>query len=310
MAAMDVLTNIRYWILAAVVVGLLVGPIPHASEVITIALMIMMSFSLDGIEFKKGDFKNNGKSMVLMLLCCYVVSTGVTLLLGLPFYFSNKELWIGWVLFAIIPCAVSVVTTTFLVRGNVKLSVLGLSAVYFVALALTPLLSALMLGDSMSPLEILRYTVLFIVIPLMLTLPIRKLKIGRTPKSIIINISFFLLIFTAFGSNRGYLFSDPLLVAILAVMIALRLAVIMFPMDALLKHRGVPRDDRVVYVLMSFWKNTGMGAAMALVLFDGMPEAALPCALAVVVDMIWLIFVLWFYNPSRSADGNEPGLGV
>ncbi|MDY0293890.1 MAG: hypothetical protein RBQ77_04925 [Candidatus Methanomethylophilaceae archaeon] len=295
-AAIGVLTNVRYWILAALAAGLLVGPLGDASSaLLTVSLIVMMSFSLDGLEFRREDLGSNGRGMVLSILGCFGVSLLMTLAVGFPFAASHPEIWKGWILLACMPAAVSVVTATLILGGNTKLSVLGLTSVYLVSLVATPLLTYLLLGSAADPMQILRYVLLFIALPFLLSFPVKRLRVPRVPRSIVINAAFFVLIFTAFGSNRDFFFSEPALMAALAGATLLRLALITFPTDRILRRRGTGKDSRMVYVFMAFWKNSGMAAAMSFLLFEN-AQTALPSVMAVVVDMIWFIFILWYYG--------------
>ena len=57
MNAMPILLNVRYWILAAIVIGFIVGDIGGDNDAILLIvfLMIMMCFSLTKLRFVKED---------------------------------------------------------------------------------------------------------------------------------------------------------------------------------------------------------------------------------------------------------------
>ncbi len=294
---MSVLSNVRVWILAAIICGFALGPLGEwSSYALIVALIVMMTLSLDGLEFHAKDFRENKKGIALGVLFCFGVAVVITMLLGLPFYNSYHEVWLGWVLLASIPCAVSVVTSTFLLKGNTKLSVLTLTVIYLASLVITPVLAMIFFDGLLSPLMILKYVLLFVALPIILSIPVKKLNLPKIARTMLINISFFVLVGIAFASNRNFFFTEPWLVLSIIILILIRLIILTFIPDFIMKKKDIPRENRMVYVFMSFWKNTGMGTAMAGILFVDSPLVALPCAIAVVIDMIWFIFILSYYE--------------
>ena len=300
MALIDQLTNIRYWVLAGLLFGLAVGDIGGLGPaVIILALIIMMTISLSGLELKAKDVSGNKKNIVLALICCYIISTGALLISGRFF----EGLWYGWVMIAAVPCAVSVVSSTLLMKGDVKLALVAVTVIYLAALLLTPMFTNIFIGSAVGPLEILKYVALFILIPILLSFPMKKVNIPVRFRNVVINVCFFVLIFIGFGSNREFIFDEPGTTMWIAVVCMARLILIFFAIEFILRRFGVPKEIRIVMNLICVWKNTSLGMALTMLLID-QPEASLPAAILLPLEMIWLIVMIWYYQrvPPSSAD--------
>lgn len=291
MAVPGPLLNVRYWIVIGIVLGFAVGPMEgvNFSLLMIVVLMIQMSVSMDGLEFSRKDFSENKKDVFIAFLCCFVLNTGVTILVGLPFINSHPEVWYGWALFASIPCAIAVVVCAIYMKGDVKLALLSVTAIYMISLALTPILSFVLIGNAVSPLEILKYIVLFIAVPFGLSFLIKKLHLKSEPKTVSINAMMMLLVFLAIAANRDVFFNDPWLVLAVLGLATLRLvATTVIPWEWS-KRAGSGRGRSVVYVSASAWKNTGLCITMAMVLLPGMQEAVLPSVISLLAENVWFM---------------------
>ncbi|MBR4216727.1 MAG: hypothetical protein IKR87_03235, partial [Candidatus Methanomethylophilaceae archaeon] len=165
MDAYDVISDLRVWIVCALILSLALEPVDiPSSELIVVALMIQMTLSMDGLRLAKEDVLEHRNGMILSMLLCYVVNALVTLGIGALFIPEFSSMWGGWVLLASMPCAISVVTAAVLMKGNLNIAVVAVASTYVGGIALAPLISYTLLGDAVNPLEILKYIVLFIVV--------------------------------------------------------------------------------------------------------------------------------------------------
>lgn len=290
MRAMDAVMDLRIWVVGAIVISLLIDPLGiDSSTLIIIALMIQMTLSLDGLTISKSDFTEHGGGLIMSVLLCYVVNTLVTLLFGLIYIQSNPEIWHGWVMLASMPCAISVVTAAILVRGNVGAAVMGVTATYLAGVILTPLISLMLLGDAVDPLEILRYIVLFIVIPVILSRPLKYLHLTRNMKVPVINFMMALMVFLSVNANHGYIMDNVSFVLTVAVVVIARIAVLHLVTRFIVKRIGFGRDTTTVYLVIGVWKNTGLSVSMAMILLA--PEAVIPCFLSMIFESLWFSMV-------------------
>ena len=299
MALMNVLTNIRYWVAAALALGLLVGEIDHnvGQFVIMFSLIAMMSLSLTGLRFTKEDVTEKKKDIVLAVCCCYILSFATILLLGLPF---GSDMWQGWVIMASVPCAISVIPSTLIMKGDTKLSVVSVAVMYILAIALTPLMTQVLIGDAVDPIEILKYVMLFVLLPFIISVPLKKVPLSPNSKGISLNVLYFMLIFVAFGNNRDFMFNEPILVLEVVFAVMARLIIVWAAVEFILLRLGMNKERRVVMTLSSIWKNSALAMTLAMILFSGQPHAALPGAVAVPLEMIWFMFLMWYYDKKCS----------
>ena len=217
MALLNVLEDIKIWIAAAIVLALIFGfGSPDASTIMMLALIAQMAVALDGIRFSRSDFGTYRTPILLNLVCCFGICTGFTLLTGL-FFIDNQALWTGWVMLSAVPCAISVVPSALFLRADPKLSVLSLIVIYVVAIGLTPFITHTLIGNSVNPLEVLRYILMFILIPFVLTIPIKRLHLKQAPKTLFINLMMFVLVFVGLGSRQEFVFSEPMVIIGLVV---------------------------------------------------------------------------------------------
>ncbi len=300
MPLINVLSDVKPWVGLGIILALLIGfDHPDAASILMVVLIAQMTVSLDGIKFARDDFKTYSKSILGCVVCCFLINTAVTLLTGLLFI-DNTQLWYGWVMLASMPCAVSVVVASLVMKGDAKLSVLGLTVIYLVAIALTPILTHTILGSAVNPLEVLKYILMFIAIPFILSVPIKKLHLRRIPKTLFINLMLMLMVFIGLGSRREYLFGEPDVVLTLIVANLGRIFLLGFILVYAMKAAKMNRERSIVYLVTSIWRNSGMSISMGMALFGAtMPDVVLPCVLSLVMEAAWfaimdkLIDIIW-----------------
>lgn len=292
MTLLNVLTDVKVWVLAGIVLGLTFGfDHPDAATILMIVLIAQMTLSLDGLVFRRSDLRDDSRQIAIGVISCFIVNTGLTLITGL-FFIDDTALWYGWIMLSSVPCAVSVVSASLFMKGDTKLAVLSLTVIYIVALGMTPLITHLLIGDAVSPLEILRYILMFIMIPFLLTVPLRRLHLPRMPKVVGINIMMLLMIFIGLGSRRDYILSEPDVVLWIVIACTMRIFVFSFILVYLLRRMNVPRENGIVYLVIAIWKNSGMSVSMTMALIAPVyPEAVLPCVVSLVMEAGWFALI-------------------
>ena len=149
-----------------------------------------------------------------------------------------------------------------------------------------------LIGNSVNPLEVLRYILMFILIPFVLTIPIKRLHLKQAPKTLFINVMMFVLVFVGLGSRQEFVFSEPMVVLSLVIACIIRIFVVSTALLYTLKKIGVDRTDSLNAITFSYWKNSGMSASLTMGLFAAtMPEAVLPCVVSLIVEAVWFAFL-------------------
>ena len=222
MTLLNIVTDVKFWVLIGLILGLTVGfDHPDAGTILMIVLIIQMTLSLDGLAFRKEDFKDDAKGIL-------------------------------------------------------------------VALGLTPMITHLLIGSAVSPLEVLRYILMFILIPFILTIPLKRLHLPRIPKVIGINLMMMFMIFIGLGSRREYIFDEPQVVMWIIVGCLLRIFAFSIVFTLLLKRMNVERGAAITYISMGFWKNSGMATSMCMALLVAVyPSSVLPCIISLVTEAAW-----------------------
>ena len=288
MAAVNILSNIRFWIILGVACALIIGPVGDlSSTLLIIVLIVQMTLSMDGLAFNADSFKKNRNQILYAIAACFVLSAGTTLLIGSFFIADHPDIWNGWVILAAVPCAVSCVMMSFVLRGNMVMCVLSLTAIYLIALVVTPFMTKAIIGESVSALSIFSYVILFVAVPMAASVPMKKVKMSRTVRVIAINVMIFMLVFLSLGQNRASMFSEPGVVILVAVACVIRIFGVSLVLLYLMKKRNVDRDNGIVYLSMAVWKNSGLAATLCFVLFGSVAEAAIPCAISLLIEVLW-----------------------
>ncbi len=288
MKLIDVLMDLRVWVISAIIISLLFDTIDiPSSTLIIVVLMIQMTLSMDGLKLSLDGIRENRKDVIISVLMTYVLNTLVTLAIGAVFIPMNESIWYGWVILASMPCAIAVVTAAVLTRENIEVSFVGVSATYIIGIIVTPLLSFALIGDAVNPLEILKYLLLFIIIPLILSRPIGKLNLPRTVKVPVINMMMFIMIFLSVNSNRGFLIDDVTFAGIILMIAILRVVILTVLSRLIIRVAKVPNDRRTILTVMGVWKNTGLSVSMSMLLLVSTPESVIPCFMSMMVECIW-----------------------
>ena len=293
MSPMDVLTGMKYWFIAGIIISIILGDIGEIAPYIAITALIgMTTIALLGVNVKKRDVTKRKKDILIVIACSCFISTASILIMGL---FFAENVWPGWVLLAASPCAVSTISCTAAAGSDVKLSFIGVIFVYLIALFFMPSLTQTMIGNAVDPKEILKYIILFVVIPLAITIPFRKMVVPPKARNIGINFCFFIMLVMAMGPNLDTVYEDPMFAAYVAIILAVRTLVVFLGMEYLFRRMRVPRSSRQVFVMMAVWKNSTLVLSLAMILIAD-TAVTMPLAISVMVDTIGLMASIWYYS--------------
>lgn len=291
MKAMDIVMDLRIWVISAIALSLIVESLSMPSSfLIIIVLMVQMTFSMDGMKLSIQRLKEYRRDAMLSILLTYGINTLVTLAIGALFIQTNEPIWYGWVILASMPCAVGVVMAAVLTKENVEIAFVGVTAAYVLGIAITPLLSFMLIGDAIDPFEILKYLALFIVIPLIVSRPLSKFGLSRNVKVPVINAMMFIMIFLSVNSNRGYLLNDPMFILIILLVTIARVLILNTVSRMFVRISRMPDDRVTIQTVMGVWKNTGLSISICMLLLET-TESVIPCFLSMMVECIWFSLI-------------------
>ncbi len=283
----------RYVILVlALVLGLLLPNIARSLRALTIPAIILV-IAASTLRIPTSTFlslRKNLRPLFLGIALNYLVLCATILPIG-RWVAGNEAIWSGFVLIAASPPGFGLVPFTYLLGGDVTLSVIGSLGGYLATLVLAPILTLLLVGESMiGPFRLLAVVAELVIAPLVLSRFLRRAWVVRhLEKSIgtIINWGFFLVLFIVVGLNQEAFLREPRLVARIGA-VAVACTFILGLVIRLVSRRvGVGRSARTSYVLLGTIKNTGWATATALALFS--QEASMPGAVWSVVTVLYLL---------------------
>jgi len=289
---MKVILDIKLWIIIGVILGFVLGfDHPDAPTMLIITLMIQMTLALQGLKFDFSDIHNYRKGVLLSVLCCFGLNTGLTLLTGLIFI-DDISLWYGWVMLASVPCAISVMTMTFYMKGDMKLGMMGFTAIYVTALVLTPALTHFLMGEAASWLKVLEYVLLFVIIPVVIDIPLNRITIPPMVKIMVMNVIVMIMVFISVGFRRDYIINNPDIALLLLLANMARIFIPSFALLYILKRAGCDRERSVVYIALSTWRNSGLATTLCIIMFSTtFPDALLPAVMSLIVENIWFVII-------------------
>ncbi|MCK7508319.1 MAG: hypothetical protein MZV70_32550 [Desulfobacterales bacterium] len=225
------------------------------------------------------------------ILMTYVILGGV-ILAAAALLINAQNIWIGFVLIAAVPPAVAVIPFTAILEGNVSYTLSGTVASYLAALAIMPLMFWIFIGTGFAdPYKLIRIMLLLIVLPLVLSRIILYFnwqdRIAPV-RGLLTDWGFFIVLYSMIGVNRDLIFSQPLLIVPIAMVVLAATFVLGFVIEKIGVLAKVDKKNRISLVLLGTLKNQGIAGGLAIALFE--KEAALPSA---VYSVFMILYIMW-----------------
>lgn len=286
-------------ILLAMILGIITGGYPcYTNEISTISLFLAMTISLASISFKGIITRDSLKMVLYSIILNYGVLSGLILLISLPF---ENGLRYGFAMMAAVPPAIVVMPLTDILKGKTEYALLSISSIYLLSILLTPLIIYLLLGKKVNGANLILTTLILIALPLLLSRIVRRLRISRRISETMINACFFLLIFGIVGENRSFLLYNLEEILLIVLLTILRTFGPGLGVIKIGKAMKISMDRIIPLSLFSSFKNDGLAIILCLSLF---PEriaylATIPCVLAVMIEMSWVVYLEVTSNRAR-----------
>lgn len=293
-ALLRLLRNRNFLLIAALVLGLVVGSRAHSLAFLSLpALGLAMTVSLTGVVASDlSSWRKVARATVLSVLFTYVVNGLFTLLLA-RLLAPDPDLWLGFVLLAATPSGIAVIPFSYVLGGDTAFALVGSLGAYISAIVVMPLTATLLAGSALvSPARLLTMLLQVVLVPLGISQLINVTPLKSTVarwRGTIVNWAFTLVIFIVIALNRDSLWRRPqtlLLLGLIALSTNFGLAVIL---ESLLKKLQLSRPTVLTGVMMGTIKNTSLTAATALALFG--ERVSLPAAVVSVTNVLYLIWL-------------------
>jgi BASS family bile acid:Na+ symporter len=288
------LRNSNLMFLAAFLLGLGLGG--YASLLkgyILPALVFIMTLSTTQITLSElTRFRNYFRDIFFVFVINYIFLSGLILLTNY-LLIRDHDLYVGFVVMAAIPPAVAVLPFTYLLRGEMMVSLIGAASLYLLALVVVPFISLQFLDvGKIDPLKLFSVLIQLILIPFIASRLLLKWKVFHRVKgnmNIFVNLGFFIVIYVVIGMNRSIFLSHFEILVLVSSIAFLRTFVSGHLVDLFSRLAGIDRERRMSYVLFGSFKNLGVAASIAIILFN--ERAAIPSAVTIPFE---LIFFVWF----------------
>ncbi|MCX8119068.1 MAG: bile acid:sodium symporter [Desulfobacterota bacterium] len=260
------------------------------------ALVMIMTLSTTHITLRElRQMKDYLKDILLVTLIHYPFLSGLILLAN-HLWISDPDLQVGYVVMAAVPSAVAVIPFTYLLKGEMIVSLLGSTWIYLFALLAAPMISFLFLDvAAIDPSRIVLTLLQLILLPFLLSrlllrwrgFPTFKPKMGP-----LINFGFSLILYIVIGMNREVFFGPFDLLLLIFAIAFLRTFVSGHLIDLWSRWLKVDPRRRISYVLFGSYKNLGLAAALSLLIFN--ERAAVPSALTIPFEFLFLMWFAYF----------------
>ncbi len=295
------------FLISALLLGLFIDDYAHAlKDYLIYVLSFMMSLSLQSISIS--IFKPQLKilkpifSSILLNYFIFGILLMSLVYLIIPY---DKELYIGFLLIAIAPPGVVIVPFAVRMHSNINHAALGVVGSYLFLLILFPI-TLLFLGTEIDFTNVLKLIFFSVILPLFVSRIFRNptlFKFTKKHQSLLIDLSFFILIYVVIGINKTVLIDD----FNLSLLPLLVLSILLFPISMfllyILKKIGISKSESTHFSLMLMVKNNGFSAVSALTLFG--TAASIPSAALSVVLLVYLIALPDMMNWVYRSDGTK-----
>jgi BASS family bile acid:Na+ symporter len=278
----------------AVVMGLVLGDYAkYIKDYNVYILATTMTFAMTGLNlFLIKSFKTVAKPFVMGAVLNYLVFGAVLLPLAW-LLMPTKELFYGFVVIVAAPPGVAIIPFSYFLKGRVEYAIIALTGAFVASIFVAPLLvNTFAKGEGIQPYDLFITMVQLVVIPLAIAQVLRAKPIFKFVQIIrgkVVDWGFALLIFVAVGMNRQVFFSDPRVLLLVIVTIALATFGLGAVYEMIAKKLKLPADLIVTQNMLSTIKSSGFSVFTALTLFG--QEAAIPSAVLAVVVLIYLIYL-------------------
>jgi BASS family bile acid:Na+ symporter len=291
------LKNTNSFFLTAFLLGLAFGD--YASSLkgyILPALVLTMSLSTTKITLSELiHFKRYIRDIFFVFLVNYIFLSGLILLAN-HLLVTDHDLYVGFVVMAAIPTAVVVLPFTYVLKGEMMVSLIGSASLYLVALVMAPFISFQLLDvERIDPLKLVSSLIQLILIPFLVSRVLLKWKAFhrvRENTNILVNLAVSLIVYVVIGMNRFTFLSHFDVLVLVSSIAFLRTFVSGHLIDLFSRLVNTDRARRMSYVLFGSFKNLALAAAVTIVLFN--ERAAIPAAVTMPFEILFFIWYNYF----------------
>ncbi len=260
------------------------------STLLTILLIIVMTFSLDNLKFDK-DRVMDKRIIIDSIIQTFLINAGITILIALAVSPLDDGAYYGFAMLAAVPCAISVITGASLCNNNQDVAIAAVTCTYLAGIVLTTLITYLAVGNAVSPSLIIFSILTYIIVPTVLSFIIKRMMLKKWFRQIVINIAMALIVFLSVNKNKDIIFDEPTIALILLAIAVARIMILHIISKWYVSKRNIDKDSRMTFFIMGVWKNTSMAIAMTMTFLGGYPMAVIACVSSLIIEDIWFPWI-------------------
>jgi predicted Na+-dependent transporter len=284
--------------------------LPQGADIGTVlilpALTIILTITL--LQVPRGFFRHPGQFIAPAIwgnIMNYLILANVIIWPSI-YLIRDENLWIGMVLIAAVPPAVSILPLSKLFRAEPKTSFSGLAGTYLGAILITPLI-----GIGFLKYIPLNYPGVILLVLELIVLPLALSRIAVEkdwdkifePYKEIINDWCFFIVFYALAANSRYLiFRRPLDIFFIAVIAVASTFILGYAIEKICVFYRIPQEKIISLLLLGTSKNYVLAGGIALYVFN--KQAALP---AIVFIFIMFLYELWLKYKMKTINAIQSG---
>jgi BASS family bile acid:Na+ symporter len=276
-------------ILASIIIPLLIPlNLSNLKFMIEVSLGLMMLIAIRPFMRHKFSIKKNIASMLTSISMSYIVLSGMFLFWAYLLIGVKSIFFIGYVLIAIVPPAISIIPFCFVSKCNDDSADASMFVAFGLSLIIIPVILYLLYGKSIDFFLLLRIITVLIIIPIILAYWLRHSKstVFHYGK-IITNLCLAIVVLISISLNRKVFFdfSNPEIVHIYAINALAVFGTGLF-VYFVAKHVFFTKEA-TNYSLYASQKNVGTSITLGILLFT--PVAAVPAITALVFQLLYFI---------------------
>lgn len=266
----------------------------YTKDYIIYLLGMVMSFSMSGIKLQNNsEIKLIFKSFSLGILLNYFLY-GIVVMCLSYFLIDNHDIFVGFVVIAATPPGVAILPFTYILEGDLKFSLWGVSGAFLSSIILTPLIILIFSGfTEINVMDIIFMVFSLLVIPFFVSrLLIVNKKLEKNIIKIrgkVVNIGFAVIIYTAIGINKDVFWGDLELLVICSIVLFISTFGIGLLLEKIFKILGYKKDLITSLNLLSTIKSSGFAVVTSMSVFG--KESAIPSAILSVFVLLYLLFL-------------------
>jgi BASS family bile acid:Na+ symporter len=287
---MKILDNSKVVVLICLLLGMLLPSVATRMKLLLLPFLVLtMTFSLKDVHLGHIT-KKNFRFIIKLVGMNFIFYSGLLIVLAFIFI-KNPHHRNGFILLAAMPPAIGVIPLSYILKTDIKTSILTELTAYVVSILYSPLLIWFFFSKTVNIWFFIQIFLSMLILPMILAQLLTRLKVDMRHHYThrIVNLAYGLSFFIIVGMNLGELKRNPgALVPILLVSIMVTFVAGLMVFIAV-KNRKRKTQFDILYVLFGTFKNGGLVAAIAILMFNS--QTTVPIVIKGIIVPFYIFFI-------------------